>query len=528
MEEIKFIEQTIEHEDVFNNVNELAATQAQLKHQLSACLNKYLNLELQFNNNSSLKSYQAIVKQCASFQNLIDNRLELLISSTFGKHLNSVHKDIITLESKYVLIKKSMRQTDRAPTLDEHIKLLNLIEKQFGDISASIQASNNHLRSYMGPLSLINDKQVNETYASLLQLAQSSADNINTLEVEISEHLSKLCNALVSTMKEPCEHPQDTVAYYQAKQIILEQVSSHLSSILKVERPENTLVHDVSSAIKELQVNQITLSKRIDERKRIAELHKSNILSYLEYRKNKYTFKDMIFTEDRKNREFFLEDLKKELDNYAHNGNCYLLQTKITNGQLIFPGTFLKSILNRLSLALNDNEKVLPTSNENDSILMILTELRALNPLYVNQIFQLKEKITALEVYGVNLESNTQLCKVVLQLANDLNLQLNHFIRTHSQHVPNYQDLSSFRELFLLRLHSCDDLMSVHRESWKPIIANIIIALLSLGIAPAVKAAHSKVTTGRCSLFFVSTQRENLVKEIDMQTEEIASAAPAA
>ncbi len=96
-----------------------------------------------------------------------------------------------------------------------------------------------------------------------------------------------------------------------------------------------------------------------------------------------------------------------------------------------------------------------------------------------------------------------------------LGLELKQDLKTFFERPPEEQkeNLSVFKESFMHKLHLKDDEMTIHREQWKIIVANIAIALTGIGlIALGIQYALNK----RC--FFALTQREQLIDNI-AQTE---------
>ena len=97
--------------------------------------------------------------------------------------------------------------------------------------------------------------------------------------------------------------------------------------------------------------------------------------------------------------------------------------------------------------------------------------------------------------------------------------------------APTAEIFDAFKARFIARLHSHDDVLSQRTNGqWKPIVANILIALATVGIALVIKAAYSKVKTGRVLGFFSETEGQRQVIAIDKSVNDISGpvVAPAA
>lgn len=100
--------------------------------------------------------------------------------------------------------------------------------------------------------------------------------------------------------------------------------------------------------------------------------------------------------------------------------------------------------------------------------------------------------------------------KIAMRLALDLKHNLRNFIESPKEdQVANFAE---FQQKFKHKLHSKDDIMSEHREYWKVITANILIALSGIGLF-AIGANY--VVNGHC--FFAQTTREKLIDKIEYE-----------
>lgn len=136
------------------------------------------------------------------------------------------------------------------------------------------------------------------------------------------------------------------------------------------------------------------------------------------------------------------------------------------------------------------------------------------------QIKLLYEQINAMADYGKTLEKiDKPKGEIASTLADQLNDKLTLFLSTHESPTP--EEESKFRTEFKELLHSKDEEMSTHRARWKPIVANIALALTGIGtLALIIQLAYSKYKTGKFLLFWDKTKRQGLVDAMDEPLEK--------
>jgi hypothetical protein len=125
----------------------------------------------------------------------------------------------------------------------------------------------------------------------------------------------------------------------------------------------------------------------------------------------------------------------------------------------------------------------------------------------------LYEKIEVMNKYGESFKkTDSKKGKIAVDLSADLKkLADNFFGKPQTQAA-----FKRFQYNFSVKLHSQDDQMNEHRKSWKPILANISIALTGIGaLILGCKLIYSKLTTGKFSFFFDTTQRQQQVEAIE-------------
>jgi hypothetical protein len=167
---------------------------------------------------------------------------------------------------------------------------------------------------------------------------------------------------------------------------------------------------------------------------------------------------------------------------------------------------------------LQGNLTNLTTRNaQNNSLINRLTidpESRG-DPLY--------QQIKQMKVYGEHLQKiDAEKGEAVVKLASLLTLRANSYfcLEDSEKTLTIFND---FAKKFRTLLHGKDALMSTHREIWKPIIANIAIALSGIGLLLiAAQLIHSKLTTNTASFFFAKTKRQMLIDAVDISANKIS------
>lgn len=144
-----------------------------------------------------------------------------------------------------------------------------------------------------------------------------------------------------------------------------------------------------------------------------------------------------------------------------------------------------------------------------------------------NSIYKKKhvlfDAINKMYLYGIELagEDVNKSSKLIV-LANHLKNEVNSFCSE-----LNYKDVdvAAFEERFKKVLHSQDELMNKHRKIWKPIIANILIALTGFGLVAlilktgtmaVVALATKKPISFNDSFFFAKTASQEKIAEIEV------------
>ena len=114
-------------------------------------------------------------------------------------------------------------------------------------------------------------------------------------------------------------------------------------------------------------------------------------------------------------------------------------------------------------------------------------------------------------LYLLSCKDGLEKGKAIMELA----LELKGDIKTFTEY-PKAQQLAqkeTFKNEFITKLHSKDDLMSEHRAYWKVLVANILIALTGIGLF-AIGIHY--LQTGH--VFFANTQCDNLIQNAEKNT----------
>lgn len=133
-------------------------------------------------------------------------------------------------------------------------------------------------------------------------------------------------------------------------------------------------------------------------------------------------------------------------------------------------------------------------------------QMEALHWAGPEEIRELIRHIDTMVTHGLFLlDCDVEKGKIALLLALDLKKQLNDFFKKSP--LEQQQSKKQFQVSFIKQLQDNKDKMSIHREYWKVIIANILIAFTGLGLFAI--AAHF-LLNGRG--FFSQTKREQLLE----------------
>ncbi|CEG58548.1 hypothetical protein [Legionella fallonii] len=113
--------------------------------------------------------------------------------------------------------------------------------------------------------------------------------------------------------------------------------------------------------------------------------------------------------------------------------------------------------------------------------------------------------------------------EMVTVLAKKLKKLTQDFITKNENKERHEIDFSDFKNNFIKQLHSKDPEMAVHRQWWKVVTANILLALTGVG---ALFIVVRSLAQGKPSFFFDKTQREKNIIDVDSNIQNLCSIIP--
>lgn len=233
----------------------------------------------------------------------------------------------------------------------------------------------------------------------------------------------------------------------------------------------------------------------------------SALKDYIEERNNRFLFKDLLSSGDKKAREDYIKYVS-DACRYVHSGKMGVVEV-LETGVTKFQGVHFQTTLHRLIL-----EFVEPTPDEDyaDQAQEILEKQELAYPEYVAQMKALDLSIQSMHEFGEDLreiESET-----LSTLATELKKDLDYFIAQHRTQPPDPLALKQFKTKFKSRLHS-QDIIMCQQENWNSFALNLFLAVISVGLALLAQAIYSKWTTGQCSFFARGTEKQEYRDGVD-------------
>lgn len=133
---------------------------------------------------------------------------------------------------------------------------------------------------------------------------------------------------------------------------------------------------------------------------------------------------------------------------------------------------------------------------------------------------ELFHAINQMKHYGIILAAqDAPKGKVIERHAEKLLSEVDFFILRSCKEEPTEEDIARFRLHFNQTLHEKDELISIHREQWKPIVVNIAmlisgIGLLALFLRVAKNWYNDIPMTFNNNCFFAQTNSQKLNNDI--------------
>lgn len=277
---------------------------------------------------------------------------------------------------------------------------------------------------------------------------------------------------------------------------------------------------DVNST-KEAEEEPKVVSSPIQEKEKrsrqnvIAALNRE-LKSYQEERELRFLLKDKLMSQDQSRRNEFIKSINNELNVFVKSGDSSHLINLIIKEMNNYPGVYLKTTLHRIVLALVEPT---PATDFSETAKSICKNQAKEHKGYIQKVNELYKKIDSMKHFAQKL-SDSEEKRVVNELAEQLKKDVDYFVSQHPKAVPAPQSFNQFKIKFSARLHSQDVLMRNH-ENWDSFVINLLLALISVGIALGVKAIHSKLTTGEVRFFASESKKEKAVSDIQQTLEDI-------
>ncbi len=201
---------------------------------------------------------------------------------------------------------------------------------------------------------------------------------------------------------------------------------------------------------------------------------------------------------------------------YLSEGNAKNLVSLIENNKANFPGLHLQPILNRLWLALQDNEQV------TDERIQAYEKLGSaklndpdLNSRFREGVYVLHSQISELSKLS---EFNPQ---IIDALTKKLRYKINDFTINYANKTLTNESVNQFRTEFMAVLHSHDDTLSRQNNFCQLFLVNLALAFLTLGLAVGIQLVTSKLLTGRASFFCADSAALCQVTQIERTAMEV-------
>jgi len=311
---------------------------------------------------------------------------------------------------------------------------------------------------------------------------------------------------------------------HDKKILILAKINENTPKIKDLEQKKPIIIDEIGT----LESDRDTLKSNLEGA--TGELERRNTLlqslvkqldAYESERTSQYKLKDTLSPADKEARSKFIETVKKELAEFYSSGNAdgviQTIQNKM-NEKNALPGFKLRTTLNQIITTLLDATAEKLDKKPTDQRVEKILKKKEFSNGYSSQISGLLASINEMKQYAKTLAPNEK--TIVSTLAAQLKLDVNSFIVQNPDKLPTTDSYQKFAEKFIARLHSQDAIMNKH-TSWKPIIKNILAGVSTLGIALGIKLIHSKATTGRFSLFFDKTQKQEKVSAVEEKLKEM-------
>lgn len=473
------------------------------------------------------------ITRCSTYCDRQDHPLK--INPTLHQFKEMIAVLLLCMQTKTTaLIKerdeRSLTKTPLADELQIRQEALKRIANQCGPIEVAISRLNEiagletkaaHLVEQIHELSLsITDLT---DHRSIVNELLDIASGIDPLNIAVNAIQQTTC-VMVTPLKQ---------AHERLTQRII-QVS------VAIGLRDNATLYSINlNAIKQLlipiniKIEQLTMdAKHSADKAKQADRHAlvlamvTELDVYCETRAVKYRTKDFFSSTDKAKRQTFIDRLKTQLMAYSESNHSEESLKLIRDHIAAFPGKGLKPLLNKITIDLIDSQEETPTTSEllterhNQAQKSLGAFVDQKGPKYAKVMRKLYEKIGVMKQFGLELIKNHDTSgQKIIELAEKLEMDTDGFINHHNGTLPQKGQYKEFKEKFMARLHSQDNIMSERHSQWLPIIGNIALVILLIP-----KLIYSKLSTGQCSFFFETTKKSAFIDGIDKQARELTEA----
>ncbi len=249
---------------------------------------------------------------------------------------------------------------------------------------------------------------------------------------------------------------------------------------------------------------------------------KASLDVYLDERNTIFTRKDSRFSQDKLDRTRYISQLNEVLTTYSVSGEIAPVIAKLQAGHGQFYGRKFRPVLNKMMADLLDFERINHVSDQRLSqqpetlaalgarakVVYDAIPLEGKNRSFKRSIARLRMNVDSLrnkanDLHGEHPEDS----RILVALANDLDGDVYRYMLSNPLNEDREQatkSYESFRTIFHARLHSRDDILVKHRSVW-PVVFNVIVGVLTVGIALLACLCVTKLAYGRAGLFFQDT-----------------------
>ncbi len=499
--DIKAYQQKIQ---VFSDTNEFSLHDAELYEQLIELQGKYKQLVTAIHALENKPEQSAFSQRnIAILSNLGEATYQRLIS------VMKLKIDLEPLNLAATTFKDELTEISYLAETSSPQQINTLIERYKKTVVDIIQ-QDKRLNQLKINVAKIEDTLTNERIKKAIDLQATSQESMidkgTLLLNKVIVTLTELkINAKIFTTNEPQESMEKQQEYSQ-KLDAIEKFWEELSIGLEFNETDlpflgtqlKTIESLKTEITQELQKSKDTtrhLENRVQERVKVTEA----LQARLSEEHPQYSLR---------------EALNTQLDTYKKSGDSAFVLSFLSEKKVRFSKSKLASFLNTITADLMDLDQKIPT-NYQDTIQESDSQTDAANVKVILEKYKSSSYPQAIENLQTLIKQTADKWAETIPLTQKLTQTLHSFVLKHPTKLPTPDEFQRFKRHFTARLHSQDDLMSIHKKAWKGHLANFFIGLFTLGIALGIKAIYSSVKEGKATLFFTETNRNKQISSID-------------